>query len=93
MTMRSVVQNTGGIAVFLLILGLWDLVTRFGLVSPVFLPRVGDTFGALLEQAEDGSLAGAVIGTGGRMLLGFGFAALVGCSVGLLIGLSPRARA
>ena len=62
-------------------------------VSPVFLPSVGDTFGALLEQAEDGSLASAVMGTGGRMLLGFGFAALVGCGVGLLIGLSPRARA
>ena len=86
-------QNAGGIGVLLAIFGLWAVITRFGWVSPVFLPSVGDTFGALLEQAEDGSLARAVIGTGGRMLLGFGFAALVGCSVGLLIGLSPRARA
>jgi ABC-type nitrate/sulfonate/bicarbonate transport system permease component len=86
-------QNGGGIGVLLALFGLWAVVTKFGLVSPVFLPSIGDTFGALLEQAEDGSLGRAVMGTGGRMLLGFGFAALVGCSVGLLIGLSPRARA
>ena len=85
-------QNVGGIAVLLALFGLWAVITRFGWVSPVFLPSVGDTFGALLEQAEDGSLASAVMGTGGRMRLGFGFAALVGCGVGLLIGLSPQAR-
>ncbi len=93
MTMRAAFQNAGGVGVLLAILGLWTLITRLGLVSPVFLPSVGDTFGALLEQAEDGSLARAVMGTGGRMLLGFAFASLVGCGVGLLIGLSPRARA
>jgi ABC-type nitrate/sulfonate/bicarbonate transport system permease component len=88
MTMRSAFLNAGGIGVFLGLLCFWELITRFGLVSPVFLPSVGDTFGALLEQAKDGSLVRAVMGTGGRMLLGFGLAALVGCSVGLLIGLS-----
>jgi sulfonate transport system permease protein len=93
MTMRSAFLNAGGIGVFLGLLGLWELITRLGLVSPVFLPSVGDTFGALLEQARDGSLVRAVMGTGGRMLLGFGLAALVGCSVGLLIGLSSQARA
>jgi sulfonate transport system permease protein len=91
--MKGLLQNAGGIGVLVALFGLWAVVTKFGLVSPVFLPGVGDTFSALLEQAEDGSLARAVMGTGGRMLVGFGFAALVGCSLGLLIGLSPRARA
>jgi sulfonate transport system permease protein len=93
MTMGRISETLGGIAVVLALLGLWSLVTAFGLVSPVFLPPVGDILSALVDLAEDGSLARAVIGTGGRMLLGFGLASLVGCGLGLLTGLSLRARA
>ena len=93
MTMGRISETLGGIAVVLALLGLWSLVTAFGLVSPVFLPPVGDILRALVDLAEDGSLARAVIGTGGRMLLGFGLASLVGCGLGLLTGLSLRARA
>ena len=59
--MKGLLQNAGGIGVLVALIGLWAVVTKFGLVSPVFLPGVGDTFGALLEQAEDGSLARAVL--------------------------------
>jgi sulfonate transport system permease protein len=93
MTMGRISETLGGIAVVLALLGLWSLVTAFGLVSPVFLPPVGDILRALVDLAEDGSLARAVIGTGGRMLLGFGLASLVGCGLGLFTGLSLRARA
>lgn len=93
MILRRALENLGGIAVVAGLLGLWALVTRFELVSPVFLPRIGDILGALVELAEDGSLGKAVVGTASRMLLGFGMASLVGCCAGLAIGLSPTMRA
>lgn len=93
MIVRRILENLGGIAVVVALLGLWTLVTRWQLVSPVFLPRIGDILDALIELFEDGSLGRAVIGTASRMLLGFAMASLVGCCLGLAIGLSPAARA
>jgi sulfonate transport system permease protein len=93
MSARSLVLNIGSLIVLALVLGLWQLVSATDMISRVFLPPVGDALGALLTQIEDGSLAQAVLGTTGRMLIGFVFAVIVGCGVGLLIGLSPTARA
>ena len=93
MNARGALLDAGSFAVLLVLLGVWQLISISGLVSPVFLPPLDRTALALLASAEDGSLIAAVLGTTGRMLLGFMCATVVGCGLGLMIGLSPRIRA
>ena len=93
MTARAFLLNIGSIVVLLLFLALWQFASVSDLVSRVFLPPVTDAFDALWRQVEDGSLLQAILGTTGRMLVGFAFAVVVGCGFGLLIGLSPTVRA
>lgn len=93
MTTRAFLLNIGSVVVLLLFLVLWQLASVTDLVSRIFLPPVTDALSALWHQVEDGSLFQAILGTTGRMLVGFAFAVIVGCGFGLLIGLSPTVRA
>jgi sulfonate transport system permease protein len=93
MKRQRVIIAIGSIVVLLFILILWQLISVSGVVSPVFLPPVDRTLLALLAIAEDGSLFRAILGTTTRMLVGFMLATLIGCGLGLMIGLSPRIRA
>jgi len=93
MIKTSRLPDSGSILVLLCVIGVWELTALSGLLSPVFLPPVENALAALAALAGDGTLWIAIIGTTGRMLVGFAVATLVGCSLGILIGLSPHARA
>lgn len=93
MTKTSRLPALGSIVVLFGLIGIWELTALSGLLSPVFLPPVENTLAALGGLASDGTLWAAILGTTGRMLVGFAFATLVGCGLGILIGLSPGARA
>lgn len=75
------------------LLVLWWAVAEYRLVSPVYLPGPERTFDALMRAARSGMLAERLAGTLQRMAVGWLLASAVGVALGLLIGLSPRARA
>lgn len=76
--------------VFVVFVGLWDLVTRLGLVSPLILPTPGETL-------EDLIFVGRNLSTGGYMLValwitlqevfyGFLLAIAIGFTLGVIVG-------
>ena len=76
--------------VFAAFIGLWQLVTSLGLVSPIILPTPGETF-------DDMVFVGRNLVTGGYMLpalwitvkeviYGFALAIAIGFSLGVLVG-------
>lgn len=83
----------GSVVVFCGVLGVWELVARAGLVSPVFLPPASAAFVALFEGFRDGGLALSFVSTVERMMYGWFIASLIGVALGCLIGISPAIRA
>lgn len=81
----------------LLVLAVWMFVTHFGLVKPLFLPKletVSDAFIAAVEGNIDGApLTEHVAMSLFRVVSAFLLAALIGIPVGLAMGLSPAIRA
>lgn len=73
--------------------GLWWLVAAFGGVDDVFLPsplQVGAAFGRLWEK---GFLLGDTIASFGRVVGGFGIAAIVAYPIGVAMGTFASIRA
>lgn len=73
--------------------GIWQLIADYRLVSPVFLPGPDRAWAALVEGMVKGDLLVKVAGTVERMLYGWLLASLVGVLIGSAIGISARARA
>lgn len=74
------------------VIALWAFLSATRLVSPVFLPSPERTVDALVEGFQDGTFSGALLDTAARMLQGWMLASLAGIAIGILIGVSPRAR-
>lgn len=76
---------------------LWYLVTRFGLVSDVFVPSPADTLSAFIEILRDGykgsSLLSHIAASMERLFIAFVAAILTAVPLGLLSGQSPKVRA
>jgi ABC-type nitrate/sulfonate/bicarbonate transport system permease component len=72
---------------------LWYLVTKFQLVSPIFLPSPERTVGAISRGLEMGTLVTRTIATISRMLGGWVLASAAGIALGLAIGMSSTMRA
>lgn len=89
----SVLWRIGSVVVFAGFLLLWYLVTRFQLVSPIFLPSPERTLGAIARGLETGTLISRTAGTVSRMVGGWMLASAVGIILGLAIGMSPKIRA
>lgn len=91
--MRASLTRLGlGLAVFALLLALWEIGCRVSGVSPVLLPAPSRIWTALLNGIQSGVLVAQTQATVGRMIGGWLLASLVGIVVGLVIGTSPRLR-
>lgn len=66
----------------------WYLVTKFGLVTPLFLPPPGDVIRAAIELWAKGELQKNLIISVTRITVGFVLAVGLGSIVGILVGRS-----
>lgn len=86
--------SIGSVAV---VLFLWYLITRLGLVSAVFVPSPADTWAAFVEIARDGykgtSLLSHIWASMRRLAIAFIAALLTAVPLGLLSGQLPKVRA
>jgi NitT/TauT family transport system permease protein len=76
---------TKSIAV-LVLLAVWEIAPRAGIVDPVFLPPFHDVVRALIDLAANGQLAANIEASLIRSLSGFVLALVVAVPLGLLIG-------
>lgn len=91
--MRSTLLKLGlGLAVFALLLAVWEIGCRISGVSPVLLPSPSRIWTALVNGIQNGVLVAQTKATVGRMIGGWLLASLAGILVGLIVGISPRLR-
>ncbi|MBV7408530.1 ABC transporter permease [Maritimibacter sp. DP1N21-5] len=79
-----------GFAAMLLLL--WELASRAGVVRPVFFPAPSRIAAALAEGLTDGSLLRNTALTVARTLGGWLIASVIGAALGALIGMSDKAN-
>lgn len=88
--MRAVTPALRGLAPFVVLVAAWTLVTRTGLVQPLFLPPPGDVARVAWELARDGSLWINIAASLGRVLLGIVASVPLAVGLGVLVGLNRR---
>lgn len=49
----------------------WELVTRFGLIDPIFLPSPSSVFERAMRTLENGTLVANVLASTRRVMVGF----------------------
>ena len=81
-----------GLATLALLMVLWWIAARRGLVSPIALPAPEEVFGALIDLARSGELARHLGASLSRLAAGFALGALAGIGIGFAIGLMSLAR-
>ncbi|BCX18738.1 MAG: ABC transporter permease [Geminicoccaceae bacterium] len=77
---------------FLVLVAVWELACRAGLVSPFTLPAPSRVLAALLEMALSGELVRHLEASLVRLAAGWATGAALGVAVGLAIGISSVAR-
>jgi NitT/TauT family transport system permease protein len=70
----------------------WELVTRFGLTSRLFLPPPGSVVTAFSSYVKSPTFAGDVSTSSAEFGLGLGIAIAVGIPMGIAMGWYPRVR-
>jgi sulfonate transport system permease protein len=81
-----------GLIVPVAALALWEAGAVAGVVSTRILPPPSEIASTLGGLASDGMLAGHILSTSGRVLLGFLLGATAGTVLGAVTGVSPRFR-
>lgn len=81
-----------GLIVFVLLITLAEIGTRFGLISPLTLPRPSDVFATFGELYQSGLLWKHIAPSLTRLVVGAALGATVGILVGILIGLFSYIR-
>jgi sulfonate transport system permease protein len=76
----------------LALIGAWQLISDYRIVSPVFLPGPDRALRAMIEGFTTGTLGAQMLLTIERMIYGWVIASFVGVSLGALIGSSRHAR-
>lgn len=75
---------------FVVVVGIWDLVTRVGLVSPIILPTPAETLADLIFVGKNligaGYMLDALWTTTRTVFYGFLIAVTIGFSLGVLVG-------
>lgn len=74
----------------LIIIVLWETVTRLGVFPEVLLPPLGNVIRSFLEQLRSGQLAADISISIQRVLQGYLVAVLLGITLGVLMGISER---
>jgi len=73
-------------SVFLLLLGIWWLITAAGWEQPLFLPSPQSVWNSLVQQWNNGQLASDTGVSVFRIMVGFLIASVLAVPLGLLIG-------
>lgn len=83
-------RSVAMIALFVIVVGIWDLVTRFGWVSPIILPTPAETLADLgfvgKNLLSGGYMLEALWTTTRTVFYGFVIAIGIGFSLGVLVG-------
>jgi NitT/TauT family transport system permease protein len=78
------------LAVFVVFVGLWELVTRLGLVSPIILPTPAETLRDLIVVGQNligrGYMLDALWITILEVIYGFALAIAIGFTLGVIVG-------
>jgi NitT/TauT family transport system permease protein len=74
----------------ILLLCVWQFISHFKLVSPLFLASPYEVLGNLVDSFQNGSMLSDIGHTLYRVVVGFGIAAIVGVPLGLLMGYSNK---
>jgi len=78
-----------GLPAIVLVLALWELLPRIGILDPVLLPTFSTVLVRLGRLAATGELAAHCLASLLRVLVGFAAAALVSIPLGIALGLRP----
>ncbi|MGI9373407.1 MAG: ABC transporter permease [Hyphomicrobiales bacterium] len=79
--------------VFIILLGVWELGTQTGVISPLVLPAPSEAFAALSELYTSGLLWTHLAASLKRLVFGWTAGTILGIFFGLAIGLFSLARA
>lgn len=82
-----------GLAVFAVLLIIWEVGSRTGIISELVLPAPSQAFAAFMELVNSGNLQKHVGASLQRLVIGFSAGSVLGLIVGTAIGLSSYARA
>lgn len=82
-----------GILVFVVLIGVWELGSRSGWISPLVLPAPSEAYTAFADLVRTGRLWLHLEASLSRLVQGWVFGAALGVAVGLAAGLSSLARA
>lgn len=85
--------RAASLLVFFSLIGLWELLSRLGVVSRLYFPPATDIIVVWLRLMADGVLPLALFQTFSRMACGYFAAAALMIPAGILLGVSPRLRA
>jgi taurine transport system permease protein len=79
-----------GLAPFVVLVAVWAVLTRTGLVAEIFLPRPEEVARTGWLMIQDGSLWMNIVASLGRVLVGLVVSVPVAIGAGVLVGLSRR---
>ncbi|SLN73970.1 Putative aliphatic sulfonates transport permease protein SsuC [Pseudooceanicola marinus] len=82
-----------GLAVFVVLIALWELGSRSGVISSLVLPAPSEAFGAFMDLANSGNLWRHLSASLQRLVIGFACGVSLGLIFGTAAGLSSVARA
>jgi ABC-type nitrate/sulfonate/bicarbonate transport system permease component len=77
----------------LMLLGLWELLSRVGVLDARFFPPPTELVASAKQMAVDGSLLASTADSLRRLVIGYAAGAALGVAVGLWLGLSSWSRA
>lgn len=75
-----------GSLVWMVILGVWSLLTYGGFVAPIFLPAPGSVAQSAYDLAENGMLGRHIWASTQVVLIGFAISTILAVPIGLLMG-------
>ena len=81
-----------GPAVFIVVIGLWELGSRIGWITPLILPAPSEAFAALAYLVETGEIWRHLEASVSRLVIGWSSGMVLGVAVGFSIGLFSMAR-